>query len=123
VVIFICFPIGLVIYLIARGVRTSDEENKYSNKLCYLFLLVIPITIFLFIGTRFMNAASQEEGFYLRSGQFFGMRHNVSEQNWDISATRASGRMERNFYLTQDDLDNLYTFLRIHEGEVILRLR
>jgi len=123
VVTFGCFPIGLLIYILFRGSnKHSQTSNKYIKALIITFLLIFPALFFFMIGGFSLTWASQEEGFFRRNGQFHTLRHDVSEQEWTISARRADGRINRNFYLTQNDLDNLHTILVMSEGEATLRL-
>jgi len=121
---FCCCPIGVLIYFMARGRLKRDYEyNRFTYRVLTSLFVVCLALFFLYIGSLSLTVASQEEGFFRREGRFFGFTQTVVEQGWEISTTRSDGHIRNNFYLKQEDLNNLFTNIQIGEGEVILVLR
>jgi len=119
-----CFSIGLIVYLLIG--RTVNEEeipaNKYKKPLRLTFLLAIISIVVNMIVMQLIPIMNQREGVLLYSGQFYNLQHSVNEQEWVISASEADGFLERNFYLSQSDLDNLATSIHLTEGDVAIGL-
>jgi len=121
VVVLGLFPIGLIIYLlIGRTNKKEPRTNKYKKTVIIAFLLIFPSFFFHNVGVFRLSTADQREGFFLNTGQFYELQQSVGEQTWTISAERAYGFVERNFSLSQSDLENLTSSLEIFEGGVAL---
>ena len=114
-----CFPVGLVIYLLAgRNNKDVQTSKKYKKALIISFFCIIPAIVFFIVGIVTLGIARDSEGFYLQSGQFRTLSRNVYEQEWVVSASSADGFVRRNFDLSESDLANMTVFIRIYGGIV-----
>ena len=123
IVVFGCFPLGWISYfLIGRKNKDNKNVSKYKKAAIIAFILIIPAFIIHNIGLFWFSSANLREGFFLGTGQFYELNQIVDDQSWIISASKANGRMERNFRLNQNELENLSTSVQVYDGKVFLVL-